>query len=144
MEYAVLDAKYADRIRSSFEKQGIMKTIGGRLTKVKPGEVNIEFPFSEAITQQHGFVHAGILTTVVDSACGYAANTLMSSESEVLTVEYKVNFLSPAVGNEFISVGRVVKPGRTISVCVGEVMVKEESGYKTVALMQATMMAVSK
>lgn len=144
MEYSVADENYVDRIRTSFQKQGAMETIGGRLMKVEPGEVHIEFPFSHAITQQHGFVHAGIMTAVVDTACGYAASTLMSAESEVLTIEYKVNFLAPAKGTEFVAIGRVVKPGRTISVCTGEVMVKQESGYKTVILMQATMMAVAK
>ena len=144
MQYSVLDDNYVERIRTSFQKQGAMETIGGRLTKVEPGKVHIEFPFSDAITQQHGFVHAGIMTAVVDTACGYAASTLMSAESEVLTVEYKVNFLSPAKGTEFVAIGRVIKPGRTISVCIGEVMVKEETGYKTVILMQATMMAIPK
>ena len=144
MQYSVLDDNYVERIRTSFQKQGAMDTIGGRMTKVEPGEVHIEFPFSDAITQQHGFVHAGIMTAVVDTACGYAASTLMSAESEVLTVEYKVNFLSPAKGTEFVASGRVIKPGRIISVCIGEVMVKEETGYKTIILMQATMMAIPK
>jgi len=142
MKYEVFDVHYTERIRTSFEQQGIMATIGGRLIKVEPGEVLIEFPYAKAITQKHGFIHAGILTTVVDSACGYAASTLMPRESEVLTVEYKVNFLSPAQGTEFVAVGRVIKPGRTITVCVGEVMVKEQSGFKTIALMQATMMTI--
>jgi uncharacterized protein (TIGR00369 family) len=144
MNYSAMDGKYADRIRSSFKNQGIMRTIQGKLEKIAPGEVHISFPFSAAITQQHGFVHAGILTTVVDSACGYAASTLMPSESEVLTIEYKVNFISPAIGEEFIAIGRVEKPGRTITVCTGEVKVKEGAEYKTVVLIQATMMAVSK
>ncbi len=144
MKYSAADEKFVERIRASFAQQGIMDTIGGKLTKVEPGEVHIEFPFSKAITQQHGFVHAGILTTVVDSACGYAASTLMPRDSEVLTIEYKVNFMSPAKGTEFYAIGRVVKPGRTITVCTGEVMVKEASGYKTIALIQATMMVIIK
>jgi len=142
MKYSALDEDYAERIQDSFKKQGLMKTINARLVKVEPGEVHIEFPFSEAITQQHGFVHAGILATVLDNACGYAAGTLMSPEMEVLTVEYKINFLSPAKGEEFIALGRVVKPGRTITVCSGEVMVKEKTGYKQLVVMQSSMMAV--
>ena len=142
MGYSPMDENFESRIRSSFEKQGIMHTIGGRLLKVEPGEVHIEFPFSEALTQQHGFIHAGILTTVVDSACGYAASTLMPAESEVLTVEYKVNFISPAKGVKFLSVGQVFKPGRNLTVCRGEVFVKDDSGYKTVVLMQTTMMTI--
>jgi len=142
IRYSPMDENYESRIRSSFEKQGIMQTIGGQLLKVEPEEVHIEFPFADALTQQHGFIHAGILTTVVDSACGYAASTLMPSESEVLTVEYKVNFISPAKGEKFIAIGRVFKPGRSLTVCSGEVLVKEESGYKTVVLMQTTMMTI--
>ncbi len=142
MEFLAPDKNYAERIRASFQKQGVMNTIGGKLLKVEPGEVQIEFPFSDIVAQQHGFVHPGILTTVVDSACGYAASTLMPADSEVLSVEYKVNFLSPAHGSEFLAVGKVFKPGRTIMVCSGEVLAKNGSEYKTVALMQATMIAI--
>jgi uncharacterized protein (TIGR00369 family) len=142
MRYSPMDENFETRIRASFEKQGIMHTIGGRLLKVEPGEVQIELPFSEALTQQHGFIHAGILTTIVDSACGYAASTLMPSESEVLTVEYKVNFISPAKGEKFLAIGRVVKPGRSLTVCRGEVLVQDGSEYKTVVLMQTTMMTI--
>lgn len=142
MPYIPMDEDFESRIRSSFEKQGIMHTIGGRLLKVEPGEVHIGFPFSDALTQQHGFIHAGILTTVVDSACGYAASTLMPAESEVLTVEYKVNFISPAKGEKFLAVGQVFKPGRSLTVCRGEVFAKDDSGYKTVVLMQTTMMTI--
>ncbi len=144
MQYTAADKNYADRIRASFDQQGVMHTIGGKLVKVEPGKVLIEFPFSNGITQQHGFVHAGILTTVVDSACGYAASTLMPADSEVLTIEYKVNFLSPAKGSEFLAVGKVLKPGRTITVCSGEVLAKNGSEYKTVVIMQTTMMAIFK
>ena len=144
MQYSVVDENFANRIRASFDKQGVMRTIGGKLLKVDPGEVHIEFPFSDSLTQQHGLVHAGILTSVVDSACGYAASTLMPADSEVLAVEYKINFISPAKGSEFLAVGKVIKPGRTITVCSGEVLTKDVSAYKTVAIMQATMIAVYK
>ncbi len=144
MQYSPMDENFETRIRTSFEKQGIMHTIGGQLLKVEPGEVQIELPFSEALTQQHGFIHAGILTTIVDSACGYAASTLMPFASEVLTVEYKVNFISPAKGENFLAIGRVVKPGRSLTVCRGEVLVKDGSEYKTVVLMQTTMMTIIK
>lgn len=142
MYFKPKDENFEDRISASFNKQDVMQTIGGQLIKVEPGEVHIALPFSERLTQQHGFIHAGILTTVVDSACGYAAWTLMDPEAEVLTVEYKVNFILPAIGNDFLAVGRVVKPGRTLTVCTGEVCVKNGSEYKTVAIMQATMMAL--
>lgn len=142
MYFKAKDENFVNRIITSFKKQDVMQTIGGQLVKVEPGEIHIELPFSEKLTQQHGYIHAGILTTIVDSACGYAAWTLMDPEAEVLTVEYKVNFILPAKGKDFLAVGRVVKPGRTLTVCTGEVLVKDGSEYKTVAIMQATMMAI--
>jgi len=96
------------------------------------------------LTQQHGYIHAGIVTTVVDSACGYAAYTLMPAESEVLTIEYKVNFLSPAKGNGFKGIGRVLRPGRNITVCSGDVIAFDKGKEKIVATMLATMISVGK
>lgn len=138
------DPNFETRIRSSFERQGIMRTIGARLLSVAPGEVRIELPWSEAVTQQHGFVHAGILSTIADNACGYAAYTLMPADSEVLGVENKINFLAPARGERFVSVGRVVKAGRTLAVCTGEVWAHEDDKETLVAVMQTTMMALVK
>ena len=138
------DPNYESRIRNSFDKQEAMKTIGAKLLKVMPGEVHIEFSFMESLTQQHGYIHAGIITTVVDSACGYAAYTLMQAESEVLTIEYKVNFMLPAKGNRFKGVGRVLKPGRTITVCSGDVIAFNDGKEKVVATMLATMISVGK
>lgn len=138
------DPNFESRIRSSFERQGIMKTIGARLLSVAPGEVRIELPWSEAVTQQHGFVHAGILSTIADNACGYAAYTLMPAGSEVLGVENKINFLAPARGERFVSVGRVVKAGRTLAVCAGEVWAYDNGTESLVAVMQTTMMTLVK
>ena len=138
------DPNFETRIRSSFERQGIMKTIGARLLSVAPGEVRIELPWSEAVTQQHGFVHAGILSTIADNACGYAAYTLMPADSEVLGVENKINFLAPARGERFVSVGRVVKAGRTLAVCAGEVWAYDNGTESLVAVMQTTMMTLVK
>jgi uncharacterized protein (TIGR00369 family) len=138
------DQDFENRVRSSFNNQQVMKTIGARMIKVVPGEVHLELPYSPVLTQQHGYVHAGIVGTIVDSACGYAAYTLMPILSEVLTVEYKINFLSPAKGEKFIAVGRVMKPGRTLTVCSGDVFSYHKSEEKLVATMQATMMAVMK
>jgi len=98
----------------------------------------------ESLTQQHGYIHAGIITTVVDSACGYAAYTLMPAESEVLTIEYKVNFMFPAKGGRFKGVGRVLKPGRTITVCSGDVIAFDNGKEKIVTTMLATMISVGK
>jgi uncharacterized protein (TIGR00369 family) len=143
-EFKPMDPDYEARIRSSFEKQGVMKTIGATLTKIAPGKVVIEFPYDPSLTQQHGYVHAGVVTTVVDSACGYAAYTLMPADSEVLSVEYKVNFMSPARGERFKGIGKVVRPGRTITVCAGDVLAVEGGKEKVVATMLATMISVAK
>ncbi len=137
------DPHFEARIRASFARLTLMQTLGARLTKVAPGEVEIELPFRGDLTQQHGFLHAGIVTTIVDTACGYAAMSLMPANSEVLTVEYKVNFVSPAKGSRMIGRGRVTKPGRTLTVCAGDVFAVSGAEEKLVATMLATMMAVS-
>jgi len=137
-----VDPDFEIRVRSSFHLQQLMMTIGAEMTKVAPGEIHIEMPFSPALTQQHGYIHAGIITSIVDSACGYAAYTLMPAHSGVLTVEYKVNFLRPASGEKFVGIGRVIKPGRNLTVCLGEALAYEKGEGKLIATMQATMMAV--
>jgi uncharacterized protein (TIGR00369 family) len=137
------DAAFEQRVRASFARQRVMDTIGASLTSVSPGEVVIELPFREDLTQQHGYLHAAIVTAIVDSACGYAAHSLMPSDAAVLTVEYKVNFLAPAAGRKFIAQGRVTKPGRTLTVTTGDVFAETDAGLKPIATMLATMMAVS-
>ena len=143
-EYKPIDPNYEARIRSSFEKQGVMKTIGASLAKIAPGEVVIEFSYDPSLTQQHGYIHAGVVTTVVDSACGYAAYTLMPADSEVLSIEYKVNFMSPARGETFKGIGKVLRSGRTITVCSGDVVAVEGGKERVVAIMLATMISVAK
>ena len=130
------------RIRGAFARQGIMTTIGAELVAVREGEVEIALPFSAALTQQHGFFHGGVVTTIVDSACGFAALSMMPAEAAVLTVEFKVNLLSPAKGERLRAVGRVVRPGRTVTVCIGEAFAEEAGRSKQVALMTTTMMVV--
>jgi uncharacterized protein (TIGR00369 family) len=136
------DPDFESRVRYGFNLQRVMATMGAMITKIAAGEVHIELPFNSAFTQQHGFIHAGIITSIVDSACGFAASTLMPASSGVLTVEFKVNFLSPATGEKFIGIGRVIKPGRTLTVCNGEAFAIEKGEQKLIAAMQATMMAV--
>ena len=138
------DPEYKDRVRSSFDKQGVMGTIGANIIIIEPGIVEIDFPFKKSLTQQHDYIHAGVITTVVDSACGYAAYTLMPVNSEVLTIEYKVNFMSPARGDLFKAVGKVIKSGRNITVCSGDVIAVDKGKEKIVATMLATMMMVRK
>jgi len=136
------DPDFEARVRASFARQRAMHTIGASIVRVEPGEVELELPFRDDLTQQHGFLHAGIVTTLVDSACGYAALSVMDRESAVLSVEYKVNLLAPAVGDRMRAVGRVVKPGRTLVVCTGEVVAVAGARESVVTMMQATMMAV--
>lgn len=136
------DPGFAERVKSSFARQQVMRTLGARLARVEPGQVDIEFDFRDDLTQQHGFVHAGVLTTVVDSACGYAAYSLMPPDASVLSVEFKVNLLRPAQGERFRAVGTVVKAGQTITVCNGEVYAIGVDNDKLVATMTATMMTV--
>ena len=115
-----------------------MRTLGARLTRVEPGEVEIAISHRADLVQQHGYLHAGVVTAVVDSACGYAALSLMEPGAAVLSVEFKVNLLAPASGTEFVATGRVVKSGKTITVCTGEL----RSGDTVIAVLQGTMMAV--
>ena len=129
-------------MRASFGRQRLMATIGARPVRVSPGEVEIEAPFGEGLTQQHGFLHAGVVTALVDSACGYSALSLAPSDSEVLSVEYKVNFLAPAQGERFVARGRVVRSGRRITVCSGDVVALTGSQETQVAVMLATIIAV--
>lgn len=136
------DADFAAKVTASFGRQEIMKTLGVTIASIEPGVVELEFPFAECLTQQHGFVHAGIVSTVLDSACGYAAFSLMSKEAAVLTVEFKVNLLSPAKGDRFRAVGRVKKSGRTISVAEGELFALIGGEQKLVATMVGTILSV--
>lgn len=142
MAFIPLDPQFEARVRSSFARQRVMGTIGAVLTRVEPGAVTIELPFREDLTQQHGFLHAGIVTTVLDSACGYAAFSLMPADVAVLTVEYKVNLLAPAKGERMVAQGRVLRAGRTLTVCSGDVLAPAGQGDKVVATMLATLMAV--
>ena len=143
-KFNTIDPNYEMRVRSNFEKQEVMKTIGANLVKMSPGEVVIEFSYDQSLTQQNGYIHAGVVTTVVDSACGYAAYTLMPADSDVLTIEYKVNFMAPAKGETFRSIGKVIRSGRTITVCTGDVVAIEDGKETVVATMQATMICLVK
>lgn len=134
--------RFEERVRASFVKQGLMATIGARLLSITPGEVRIELPFRADLTQQHGYIHAGIVTSIVDSACGYAAYSLMPEDAEVLSVEYKINLLSPARGEKLVARGSVKRAGRNLTVCEGEVFAVSGGEEKLVAAMLATMMTI--
>jgi len=134
------------RIAASFDAQGLMATIGARLVHVADGEVHIALLFSKALSQQHGYLHAGATTSIVDSACGYAALTKAPAGFEVVTAEFKINLMRPALGERFLAIGRVVHAGRLMTVCSGEVRAFAGAGeaYKVVALMQATVVNVQR
>ncbi len=140
--FAALDPDFEARVRSSFARQSMMKTIGASLRRVAPGQIEVELPFRDDLCQQHGFIHGGIVTALADTACGYAALSLMQPKASVLTVEFKVNLLSPARGALLIARGRVAKPGRTLTVCTADVVAVADGEEKAVATMLATMMAL--
>ncbi|HEV8133101.1 MAG TPA: PaaI family thioesterase [Pyrinomonadaceae bacterium] len=119
-----------------------MTTIGAELVSVVPGAVQISLPYRADLTQQNGYLHAGIVTTIADSACGYAAYTLMPPNSAVLSVEFKVNLLRPAKGEEFLAIAEVLKPGRTLTVVRADVFANPKSERVLVATMLGTMMCL--
>jgi uncharacterized protein (TIGR00369 family) len=131
-----------NRIETSFNAQALMGTLGAQLVHVEDGEVHILLPFDKKLTQQHGYLHAGAITSVVDSACGYAALTKAPEGYEVVSVEFKVNFVRPALGERFLAVGKVRTAGRQITVCTGEVRASTADQTTVVAIIQATMMYV--
>src|ERR1044071_9363479 len=134
---------FAEEIRQSFAKQTIMGLIGAELSRVEPGVVEITLPYRADLAQQHGYLHAGIVTTIADSACGYAAYSLMPPESEVLSVEFKVNLLRPAKGEVFLAAAEVVKSGRTLTVVRADVFGFDQSGRRElIATMLGTMMCI--
>ena len=137
------DAGFAERVRASFDRQPAMTLIGARMTRVAAGEVDIELPFDPRLTQQHGFMHAGIIGTALDSACGFASLTLMPADAGILTIEYKVNLLSPGRGVRLRVTGRVRKAGRTITLAEGDaIAIAADGTEKLVATMTATEMTI--
>jgi uncharacterized protein (TIGR00369 family) len=136
------DPEFEPRVRASFERQRFMSTIGARLVRVAPGEVDIELDVRSELTQQHGFLHAGVLAAAADSACGYAALSLMPAGAAVLSVEFKINMLAPAAGDRVVARGRVIRAGKTVTVCWGDVTAYAGFEERLVATMVGTMMTV--
>lgn len=141
-EFSAKTTDYAKRVADSFARQAALATMGAKLISVAPGEVIVEMLHDDRFTQQHGFVHAGVTTTLLDTACGYAAFSLMPEDAGVLTVELKINLLAPAAGEKFVFVGRVLKPGRTVTFCEGEAFAVSGDTKKRIATLSATMMTV--
>ena len=140
--FTVCDLEYESRIRESFARQGLMKHLGARLAELGPGHAEIGVPFRAELTQQHGYFHAGVSGAVADSACGYAAYTLMPADCSVLTVEYKINLLAPAHGEELIARARVVRSGKTMKICAADVYVRKDGVELHCATMLATIMGL--
>ena len=133
---------FRGRVRNSFARQAAMRTIGAELTRVEHGTVEIELPFDEKLTQQHGILHAGIISAALDSACGYAAYTVIDPEASILTIEFKVNLMSPGRGERFLFRGEVTKPGSTIIVADGRGYAIGDGPAKLIASMTGTMMVI--
>jgi uncharacterized protein (TIGR00369 family) len=133
------EATIVERVHASFARQGVMATLGAELGEVAAGRVAIAVPVEPRLSQQHGFLHAGVVATVLDSACGYAALTLMPSDAEVLTVELKINLLAPAAGDSVVAEGEVVRAGGTLTTCRGDAYAEQDGERTHVATMLATM-----
>ncbi len=133
-----------DRINESFQRQGMMQHLGARLVRVQAGEVEFALPKSDKVTQQQGSFHGGALGTLADISCGYAALTVAPEGMEVTTVEYKINFVSAAVGDEVVCIGKVQKAGRTLTITNAELFDMKDGQRKLCGLMQATMIYIAK
>jgi len=138
------DKAIFERIAGSVARQSAMTTIGARLIEAKRGTVTLELPHGDHILQQNSFIHGGVLGMIADSACGYSALTMVEADKTVLTTEYKIHMLSPAVGDRFIAVGKVIKSGKTLSVVQGDVYAIKGEEKKHVAIMLTTLMAIPK
>ena len=136
------DPGFEARVRANFARQEVMATLGITIAEITPGRVVLEMAFRDDLVQQHGFLHAGVVTTALDSACGYAAFSLMPETAEVLTVEFKSNFLRPAAGERFRFVGEVLKPGRSLMVCEGSAFALSDGAAREISKMTATMMVM--
>ena len=143
MNFTACNPEFATVVQASFEQQGLMKTLGATLDRVEPGAVDISIPYRDSLTQQHGFLHAAAITAIADSASGYAALSLMPAGSEVLTIEFKVNLLRPAAGTCFVAEGRVLKPGKTITVSRSDVFAYTGGVPVHIATLLATMISLA-
>ena len=143
-KYEALNPSFAREVNDSFARQSIMSLIDARLTQVEPGRVDITLPFRGDLTQQHGYLHAGVITTIADSACGYAAYSLMPPNSEVLSIEFKINLLRPGKGESFVARAEVIRPGKTVTAVRADVFAVNAGDEILIATMQGTMMCLTR
>jgi uncharacterized protein (TIGR00369 family) len=141
--FEIRNAQFAERVNDSFNRQGFMTHLGARIDKIKAGQVEIHVPFEKHLSQQHGFFHGGLIGTIGDNAGGYSAFSLMAATDSVLTVEYKLNIMAPAMGELLIARGRVVRPGRMLSVCQSDIFVSTKGVEKLCATMLGTFMTMA-
>ena len=134
-----MDSERENIVRDSFARQGLMRTIGAKIIAISAGHLELRFPFSETLTQQNGFVHAGAVASVMDSACGYAAWTVAPDHHNVLSVEFKVNLLAPAAGEGFVVRSAVKRAGKTLTICAADAFAIQAGKEKPIATMLATM-----
>jgi len=140
--FAAVDAEYESHVRESFARQGLMKHLGAELAILRAGQAEVHVPFQKEVTQQHGYFHAGVSGAIADTACGYAAYTLMPADSSVPTVEFKMNLLAPADGEKLVARARVLRSGRTLKICVADVFVQRNGAEIHCATMLATIMCM--
>jgi len=144
LKYSPKDPNFAERVRSSFSKQQAMRTLAVEIVRLDPGEIELAMPYNGAYTQQDGFMHAGIITTALDTACGYAAFSLMPADAAVLTVEFKTNLIAPAKGDSFSFRAHVIKSGKTLTVCDARAFALEVGKERLIATMTGTLIAIFK
>ncbi|MBB5051236.1 uncharacterized protein (TIGR00369 family) [Afipia massiliensis] len=140
--FQIQDPDYEARVRRTFAGQMALATLGVTLTRIEPGTLELKMPYDVKFSQQNGFLHGGIVSAGLDTACGLASYTLMPAQADILTVEFKINLLAPAKGQTFRFVGSVVKPGRTLVIAEGRAFASDDGREKLVATMSATMMTM--
>ena len=141
--FQAVDPNFEARVRDSFARQGAMRLIGARMSRLEPGYCEIELPYRDDLTQQHGLFHGGFVSAIADTAGGYAAYSLFSADDSVLTVEYKINLLAPGAGDKLVAIARVKKSGRTLTVCELEVMALKQGQQTLCACGLATLMRLA-
>ncbi len=142
MSFTAADGDWEQRVRTSFAKQGAMRSIGATIAHIAPGACAIALPFRDELSQQNGFFHAGMTAAIADSAGGYAGMTLFAAGSEVLTVEFKLNLVAPANGTALLAEAKVIRSGRTLTICTAEVFALREETRTLCAIMQQTLIRV--
>ena len=142
-KFEIRNPDFATRVRESFGRQGFMHLLGAELVDVGPGSVEIQVPYKKQLSQQHGFFHGGLIGTLADNAGGYSAFSLMAATDSVLTVEYKLNIMAPALGEKLIARGQVLRPGRRLSVCQSDIFILKDGVEKLCATMLGTFMTLN-